>query len=414
MPGSSKPHGRSREPASRSTQISKKLSWLLRHGAEKENLALGPGGYANLADVLANRNLRSLKVTFDEVRALVADNDKQRYQLILFSDLAHRDDPNFLESTLPGPEVRYSHPPSNPALWLIRATQGHSLKLQDEADSSHSLLTPLSLSKPDALPRVAVHGTNRRAWPLIQASGGLKPMKRNHVHFATGVPEGFTSLASAAVPSQQQQQQQQDATDESTETALPVISGMRNSSTILIFLDLRKALEAGIGFGMSANGVILTEGNAEGLVPVEFFERVEDWRCSAVQKALDERIGLLFRWCGKGSRFLHRYLFHDAEHRASENGPTEATYTARFLAQRLHELLCKLRNYAPNVNNRGRISRCISTMTPPGRFFIQLFDSHISSGIYCGSDQSTCSVTAGESPLAYESLRRNLNRGGGG
>nr|POE88176.1 trna 2'-phosphotransferase 1 [Quercus suber] len=278
MPGSSKPHGRPREPASRSTQVSKKLSWLLRHGAEKENLSLGPGGYANLADVLANRNLRSFKVTFDEIRTIVADNDKQRYQLILASDLTTHN-PDLSQSTIPEPQAQNSLPPSDPALWLIRATQGHSLKLQEEADPSHSLLTPLLLSAPDDLPQVAVHGTTRRAWPLILATGGLKPMGRNHVHFATGVPQGFTSLGGAAISSSQQPQ---DASEEQPEVALPVISGMRNTSTILIFLDLRKALEAGIRFGMSANGVILSEGNADRVVPVKFFTKVEDWRVGKV------------------------------------------------------------------------------------------------------------------------------------
>lgn len=37
----------------RDVQVSKKLSWLLRHGAEKEGLKLGKGGYVPLADVVS-------------------------------------------------------------------------------------------------------------------------------------------------------------------------------------------------------------------------------------------------------------------------------------------------------------------------------------------------------------------------
>jgi len=37
----------------REVQVSKKLSWLLRHGADKEGLKLGPGGYVNVADVVS-------------------------------------------------------------------------------------------------------------------------------------------------------------------------------------------------------------------------------------------------------------------------------------------------------------------------------------------------------------------------
>jgi 2'-phosphotransferase len=36
----------------REVQVSKKISWLLRHGAEKEGLKLGPGGYINVQDVV--------------------------------------------------------------------------------------------------------------------------------------------------------------------------------------------------------------------------------------------------------------------------------------------------------------------------------------------------------------------------
>jgi len=38
----------------REVQVSKKLSWLLRHGAEQEGLKLGPGGYVNLKDVVSH------------------------------------------------------------------------------------------------------------------------------------------------------------------------------------------------------------------------------------------------------------------------------------------------------------------------------------------------------------------------
>jgi 2'-phosphotransferase len=37
----------------REVQVSKKLSWLLRHGAEKEGLELGPGGYVKVTDVVS-------------------------------------------------------------------------------------------------------------------------------------------------------------------------------------------------------------------------------------------------------------------------------------------------------------------------------------------------------------------------
>jgi 2'-phosphotransferase len=222
-----------REPPSRATQVSKKMAWLLRHGAEEEGLQFLEGGFLNLSDVLANRKFRSMKVTFAEVKDVVAADEKQRYSMVSKEDADASSD--------------------KPADFLIRANQGHSVKMEDEG-----LLKPVTK---DNMPASAVHGTTHAAWSLIVASGGLKAMGRNHVHFASGLPAGFKSVVEDG---------------ESAGDAAPVISGMRKTSTILVFLDLAKAMDAGLVFGMSDNGVVLTEGNKEGLVPLEFFQRVED------------------------------------------------------------------------------------------------------------------------------------------
>ena len=50
---------------------------------------------------------------------------------------------------------------------------------------------------------------------------------------------------------------------------------MRSYSKILIFINVQKALDAGIKFFLSDNGVVLTEGDVEGFLRPEFFERVE-------------------------------------------------------------------------------------------------------------------------------------------
>ncbi len=50
---------------------------------------------------------------------------------------------------------------------------------------------------------------------------------------------------------------------------------MRSSSQILIFVDVQKALDAGIKFYLSDNGVVLTAGNDNGFLTPEFFSRVE-------------------------------------------------------------------------------------------------------------------------------------------
>jgi 2'-phosphotransferase len=51
---------------------------------------------------------------------------------------------------------------------------------------------------------------------------------------------------------------------------------MRSSANVLVFVDVAKALEADITFHLSDNGVILTEGDQNGILLPQFFLRVED------------------------------------------------------------------------------------------------------------------------------------------
>lgn len=234
----------------RSVQISKKLSWLLRHGAESENLPLGPGGFANLADVLNNRKLRGMQISFDEVRQVVEDNEKQRFMMVPVDAPVPDEvrEANGSETTKQQPSI----PSTDLKDWKIRANQGHSVKVEDEG-----LLEPITA---DIIPESAVHGTTHAAWTMIVESGGLKRMNRNHIHFASGLPTGFKSVVELGTQ----------------EAQAPVISGMRSNSSILVFVDVRKAMDAGIKFWKSDNGIILTEGNESGLLPLEYFLRVED------------------------------------------------------------------------------------------------------------------------------------------
>lgn len=145
---------------------------------------------------------------------------------------------------------------SNPADYLIRANQGHSIKVDNEG-----LLTPITLEAGN-VPKTVIHGTDERAWNLILKSGGLQRMGRNHIHFASGLPAGFKSLAVDTASTEEKE-------------AAPVISGMRKNSSILIYIDINAALAAGIEFHVSENGVILTEGEEKGFLSHEFFKRVE-------------------------------------------------------------------------------------------------------------------------------------------
>lgn len=245
-----------RGPLPRNVQVSKKISWLLRHGAEREGLKFDSNGYINVQEVLNNRNLRSLKVTFEELRQVVVENDKQRFSMVPVLSPTREAASDVQGDGASDESEHIPSPSANPKDWLIRANQGHSLKIDSEG-----LLQPITTHY---IPDTTVHGTTHANWLLIVASGGLKPMGRNHVHFASGLPAGSRSIIDA------------DTDQDTTDVAAPVISGMRKNSTILIFLDTRRAMDAGLKFWRSDNGVILTEGGEAGLVPIEFFMRVED------------------------------------------------------------------------------------------------------------------------------------------
>ncbi|KAK7466296.1 tRNA 2'-phosphotransferase, variant 2 [Stygiomarasmius scandens] len=140
---------------------------------------------------------------------------------------------------------RYELKQEEEGVWWIKANQGHSLKTV-KLD-----LKPI-LSIDDIPSKIAVHGTTKQAWELISTQG-LSKMTRNHIHLAQGV-----------------------AGDN-------VISGMRQSSTILIYIDIPLALSSGIKFYLSENGVILSEGDERGFIKPEFFERVERRKGEAVE-----------------------------------------------------------------------------------------------------------------------------------
>lgn len=99
------------------------------------------------------------------------------------------------------------------------------------------------------IPDTVVHGTYFAFYPAIIASGGLKVMGRNHIHFATGIP---SPKADSSEPQ--------------------VISGMRGDAELLVYVDIRKSMKGGIKWWKSENGVILTEGD-EGLLSTKYWSK---------------------------------------------------------------------------------------------------------------------------------------------
>ena len=55
-----------------------------------------------------------------------------------------------------------------------------------------------------------------------------------------------------------------------------VVSGMRRDASVLVWVDVQRSIsDGGLKWWRSANGVILTEGDPRGMVPIEFVKRAE-------------------------------------------------------------------------------------------------------------------------------------------
>jgi 2'-phosphotransferase len=196
---------------------------------------------------------KSLGLTFAELKRIVVENDKQRYKLLPVFPSAEEES-------------------EDPADYLIRANQGHSVAVAVE-------LEPLLPESPD-FPEKIVHGTFYAFYPRIVESGGLKCMGRTHIH--------LSPLAAY------QEFSEKGAGKDGKEGAL---SGMRRDADVVFVVDARKAaVEGGCRFWRSENGVVLTEGR-EGVLAMEFVERVEDrrglgtlWEAGKVVKELPEHL----------------------------------------------------------------------------------------------------------------------------
>jgi 2'-phosphotransferase len=190
------------------TQLSKNMSYLLRHGAVKEGLTIRDDGYILIDDVLKHiqKSMKNNSVTIESIIDIVKNSDKKRFEISEDGD-------------------------------FIRAAQGHSMKNV----KTEELLRKLTLN--DSFQFLCYHGTTLKAIKSINETG-LNKMDRNHIHFSIGLPGDDT-----------------------------VISGMRNSSDIIIELDLKKAMNDGIEFYISSNNVILSEG-INGIIPPIYFKNL--------------------------------------------------------------------------------------------------------------------------------------------
>lgn len=134
---------------------SKKMSWLLRHGAPSQGLTMDEAGWVEIGDVL-----RALRLSRADLDAVVRDNTKSRF------------------------EVAGSR---------IRATQGHST-----ASGAVSLDGLEASWEAYEGPGPLWHGTNTSAVVGI-AREGIRPIARTHVHLAASTDSHVGKRANVAV-----------------------------------------------------------------------------------------------------------------------------------------------------------------------------------------------------------------------
>ena len=196
------------------TKLSRTLTSILRHNAPRLNLDLDDRAMVSVNALLKLEEIKSLKVTFDNLMEAVSLCEKQRFIMV-------------------------KNPDTNE--WRIGATQGHSFKVNSE-----TLLEPLTLEEIKRRKfTIFIHGTYFESLAIIRKSG-LNRMSRTHIHIASGYPKDG------------------------------VKSGFRSSCEIIIFIDVPRAINDGYLFYISKNGVILTEGNNNGYLPPNYILKVVD------------------------------------------------------------------------------------------------------------------------------------------
>jgi putative RNA 2'-phosphotransferase len=122
-----------------SAEKSKFLSYVLRHRPESIGITLDKQGWVDVSELLAKAASDGTQISLDELKRIVAENDKKRFVL---NDDATR----------------------------IRAAQGHSVEVD--------LKLPVK-----APPPVLFHGTVGKFADAIRKEG-LKPMNRHDVHLS--------------------------------------------------------------------------------------------------------------------------------------------------------------------------------------------------------------------------------------
>ena len=218
----------------------------------------------------------------EEVFDCVRESDKQRFGLLYMPTRTEGEvdgDPKLRTEYMTSVALRvFNASPDcdiDPTHFLMRATQGHSMKCV----AAHELLSPITLDNVQSIPDTVVHGTFYGAWEAIVKDECLRRMGRNHVHFSSG-PRLYAVLDAerdgGGVVGGSGKGRLSKLMQEGK-----VVSGMRRDAEVLIYVDVSKLLreEGDMKWWRSENGVVLTEGvGKEGRVESKWWTKVVEVR----------------------------------------------------------------------------------------------------------------------------------------
>jgi 2'-phosphotransferase len=212
-------------------KASRKLTQILRHKIVDYNLIMNEEGYVKITDIYS-LNLKEFKnINNNDINQIVETNEKKRFELKIINE-----------------EL------------FIRATQGHNTNVGLFINDSKSL-TKITLSDVSDTTDVSnvsdvstntnyniYHGTKKEYLNSIIKTG-LNKMNRKHIHFVENINRDKQ------------------------------MSGFKNSSDIILKINMKLCIEDGIVFYKSSNNVILTEG-INGLISskyiIEIIENIEN------------------------------------------------------------------------------------------------------------------------------------------
>jgi RNA:NAD 2'-phosphotransferase (TPT1/KptA family) len=244
-------------------RIARTVYWLLTHGGDQGGLNVQPDGYIPIHELLKHPSLHNADIR--TIEKIINDDGQQRFQLVYLSDAFKSDG-----------SVPANH-------WYIRTRRGHTIP--GIRIDLKRIFTPSQVT-------MAVHWTTPEQWAEISQHGLRKP-KDEYIRFlqSTDVTRMRDQLSVVVTQPSTTRKRRGSQSNPITLPPQPPQPASELHRSILIRLDMQKALAAGITFYLDyappghlrkrqrkhpfPPPVIVTKGNEMGVIGPELFQSVE-------------------------------------------------------------------------------------------------------------------------------------------